>query len=134
MEPMPDLSRNPILRAMTRGLRGLCPACGEGRLFYRYLKIEPLCPACGHDLDQYPSDDGPAYFTILLVGQLVVTPLLLFHFIWQWPVAVVVPLVLIPLATLTLVVLPRVKGAVIGLLYALKVRRGDAAIHTADRF
>ena len=43
------------------------------------------------------------------------------------------PGVVIPLALLTLVVLPRVKGAVIGLLYALKVRREDAALHTADQ-
>jgi len=64
----------------------------------------------------------------------VVLPLLLFPFIWTAPPTLIVPLVLIPLAVLTLVVLPRVKGAVIGLLYALKVRREDAALHTADRF
>jgi uncharacterized protein (DUF983 family) len=123
----------PILPAMARGLKGRCPRCGQGRIFYRYLKVSPECPACGHDLDQYPSDDGPAYFTILLVGHLVVAPLLLFPFIWRAPVALVVPGVVIPLALLTLVVLPRVKGAVIGLLYALKVRREDAALHTADQ-
>jgi uncharacterized protein (DUF983 family) len=95
--------------------------------------VSPECPACGHDLDQYPSDDGPAYFTILLVGHLVVAPLLVFPFIWKQPAAVVVPAVLIPLVVLTLVILPRVKGAVIGLLYSLKVRRADAALHTADQ-
>jgi uncharacterized protein (DUF983 family) len=134
MTAMRTAVSTPILPAMTRGLRGLCPRCGEGRIFYRYLKVSPECPACGHDLDQYPSDDGPAYFTILLVGHLVVAPLLLFPFIWKAPTFLVVPGVLIPLAVLTLVVLPRVKGAVIGLLYALKVRREDAALHTADQF
>ena len=103
-------------------------------MFYRFLKVSPACDSCGHDLDQYPSDDGPAYFTIVLVGQFVVTPLLFFPFIWRSPVAVIVPAILIPLAGLTLLVLPRVKGAVVGLLYAVKVHRGDAAIHTADRF
>ena len=103
-------------------------------MFYRYLKISPDCGVCGHDLDQYPSDDGPAYFTILLVGHIVVLPLLLFPFVWRSPVAIVVPAVLVPLAGLTLLILPRVKGSVVGLLYALKVHRGDAAIHTADRF
>ena len=34
---------------------------------------------------------------------------------------------------LTLLLLPRVKGAVVGLLYAHRVHREDAAIHTADR-
>ena len=134
MGAMPDLARHPILRAMTRGLRGRCPECAGGNLFYRYLKISPECGACGHDLDQYPSDDGPAYFTILLVGHLVVAPLLLFPIIWHSPVAVIVPAVLAPLAVLTMLILPRVKGAVVGLLYALRVNRADAAIHTADRF
>ncbi len=134
MGVMPDLASHPILRAMTRGARGRCPDCDSGALFYRYLKISPACGVCGHDLDQYPSDDGPAYFTILLVGHLVVAPLLLFPIIWHSPVAVIVPAVLIPLAGLTLLVLPRVKGAVVGLLYALRVNRADAAIHTADRF
>jgi uncharacterized protein (DUF983 family) len=123
----------PILAAMGQGLKGVCPHCGKGRLFYRYLKVSHDCPACGHDLYQYPSDDGPAYFTILLVGHLVVAPMLLFPFIWKTPAAVIVPATLIPLAGLTLLLLPRVKGAVIGLLYALRVRRADAALHTADR-
>ena len=134
MSLMPDLARHPILRAMTRGLRGRCPKCNDGPLFYRYLKVWPACDACGHDLDQYPSDDGPAYFTILLVGHLVVAPLLLFPIIWHSPVAVMVPAVLIPLAGLTMLILPRVKGAVVGMLYAVKIHRADAAIHTADRF
>jgi uncharacterized protein (DUF983 family) len=131
MQPLDDA---PLLRSMARGLKGRCPRCGEGRLFYRYLKVSPLCPACGHDLEQYPSDDGPAYFTILLVGHVVVAPLLLFPLIWKAPAAFIVPGVLIPLAGLTLAVLPRVKGAVIGALYALRVRREDAALHTADQF
>ena len=134
MTVMLNIDRHPIVRAMSRGLRGLCPHCGEGPMFYRYLKISPDCGVCGHDLDQYPSDDGPAYFTILLVGHIVVLPLLLFPFVWRSPVAIVVPAVLVPLAGLTLLILPRVKGAVVGLLYALKVHRGDGAIHTADRF
>ncbi len=123
----------PVLPAMARGLKGHCPRCDQGRIFYRYLKVSPECPSCGHDLAQYPSDDGPAYFTILLVGHLVVAPLLLFPFIWKAPTYLVVPGVLIPLAVLTMLVLPRVKGAVIGALYALKVRREDQALHTADR-
>jgi uncharacterized protein (DUF983 family) len=118
---------------MWQGARGKCPVCGEGPLFYRYLKVSPDCPVCGHDLDQYPADDGPAYFTILMMGHLVVAPLLLFPIIWRAPAAAIVPGVLAPLAILTLLALPRTKGAVIGLLYALSVRRQDAALHTADR-
>jgi uncharacterized protein (DUF983 family) len=59
--------------------------------------------------------------------------MLLFPIIWTASPAVIVPATLIPLAGLTLLVLPRIKGAVIGLLYAVRIRRQDANLHTADR-
>lgn len=121
-----------FMQSMLRGLKGRCPACGEGKLFWRYLKVEPRCSVCDHDLAKYPADDGPAYFTILIVGHLLVAPLLLFPIIWQAPVWIVVPATLIPLAVATLVLLPVVKGWFIGLLHALGVKHADAAVHTAD--
>ncbi len=134
MRTMSDLlDRHPFARSLLRGARGSCPECGGGRMFYRYLKVSPTCDACGHDLDRYPSDDGPAYFTILIVGHLVVAPMLLFSFIWKAPIWVVVPTVLISLLVLTMLVLPRVKGGVVGLHHALRIHRGDSALHTADR-
>jgi uncharacterized protein (DUF983 family) len=117
---------------MARGLRDRCPKCGEGKLFQRYLKVTPNCEACGHDLAAYPADDGPAYVTILLVGHVLVAPLLLFPFIWESSPWIVVPVTLIPLAVATLVALPFVKGAFIGLLYSVGVKRGEARFHTAD--
>ena len=130
---MSFIPSNGVAGAMARGFGGHCPRCGQGALFWRYLKVNPLCPSCGLDLDRYPSDDGPAYFTILVTGHMVVVPLLLFPVIWKASPLISVPAVLIPLAVFTLLFLPRVKGAVIGLLYALKVSRDDAALHTADR-
>ncbi|MDX9998524.1 MAG: DUF983 domain-containing protein [Phenylobacterium sp.] len=125
-------SRRPLIPAMSRGLRGRCPKCGDGKLFLRYLKVTPSCEACGHGLAEYPADDGPAYVTILLVGHLIVAPLLLFPFIWKASPWIVVPATVIPLALATLVALPFVKGAFIGLLYSTGVKRGDARFHTAD--
>jgi uncharacterized protein (DUF983 family) len=121
-----------LFPALIRGIRGCCPACGEGKLFWRYLKVEPHCPACDHDLTGYRADDGPAYITILLAGHFLVAPLLFFPVIWQAPAVVVVPATLIPLAVATLLLLPRVKGGFIGLLYALGVKDSDARLHTAD--
>jgi uncharacterized protein (DUF983 family) len=129
---METMSQRPVLPAMLRGLRGKCPCCGEGKLFYRYLKVSPDCEACGHELAQYPADDGPAYFTILIVGHLVVAPLLLFPWLWEESPFIVVPATLIPLTVLILAFLPRVKGAFIGLMYALGVKGADARFHTAD--
>ncbi len=130
---MTESTPRPFLRSLARGLKERCPACGEGRVYHRYLKINLHCAVCGHDLDQYPSDDGPAYFTILLVGHLVIAPLLFFSFVWRTSAWIIVPAVLIPLTGLTLLALPRVKGAVVGALYALAVRRQDAHLHAADR-
>ena len=126
------MSERTFLPAMLRGLRGRCPACGEGALFWRYLKVSPHCPKCEHDLGRYPADDGPAYFTILIVGHLVVAPLLIFPVIWEASPAIVLPATLIPLAIVTLVLLHVTKGWFIGLLYALGVKQGDRAVHTAD--
>ncbi|HYG28031.1 MAG TPA: DUF983 domain-containing protein [Caulobacteraceae bacterium] len=111
---------HPVSLGLKRGLAHRCPSCGEGRLYRAYLKVEDVCEACGHGLGAYRADDGPAYLTILLIGHLVVAPLLLFPFIWEWSAAIVLPLTLIPLAALILLVLPRIKGAFIGVLWATK--------------
>ena len=116
----PDTHDNRFWLGVRRGLAHRCPECGKGRLYRDYLKIEDSCEVCAHPLGEYRADDGPAYITILLVGHLVVAPLLLFPFIWQWPAAVVVPLTLGPLAALVLMTLPRVKGAFLGALWATK--------------
>ena len=124
----------PVARSMLRGLRGRCPCCGTGKLFYRYLKVEPVCQTCGHDLDRYPSDDGPAYFTVLIVGHLVIVPFLILcaPLIWKAPMWILVPSALTVVAAITLTALPIIKGAVVGLLYALDITRADARLHTAD--
>lgn len=108
-----------VLTGLKRGARGRCPACGVGRLFNAYLKIRPSCAACGHDNAQYPADDAPPYFTILIVGHLVVGPLLTFHVIFTWPPALVLAILLPTLAALMLVILPIVKGCVVGVLWAV---------------
>jgi uncharacterized protein (DUF983 family) len=101
-----------------RGLLGRCPNCGQGRLFGGYLKVEPRCAVCGHDNARYRADDGPAYFTILIVGHLVVAPLLCLSFIWTWPPAMVVALTFSLIGAAVLTLLPLVKGAFIGVQWA----------------
>lgn len=126
--------RATVSTAMLRGLRGKCPNCGKGPLFYRYLKVEPVCQTCGHDLDRYPADDGPAYFTVLIVGHLVIVPFLILcaPLIWKAPLWLLIPGALAAVCVITLTALPIIKGAVVGLLYGLDVNRADARLHTAD--
>lgn len=113
----------PFLPGMRRGLAGRCPNCGEGKLYRAYLKVTQ-CAACGHDNTQYHADDAGPYFTILLVGHVVIGPMLFLPFIWQAPTALVIGTTLPAIAVLTLLLLPRVKGAIIGLHWALNCK-GD---------
>lgn len=80
---------------------------------------------CGHDLAAYHADDGPAYFTILIVGHLVLAPILLLDFLIKASAWVVIPSVLLGLTAVVLLILPRIKGAFIGVLWATKANHGD---------
>jgi len=119
------LPRRPLGLAIRRGVNYRCPSCGEGRLFSRYLKVVPACEACGHDLSQYRADDGPAYLTILLVGHLVIAPMFFFPVMWEASPWIVAPIALTALTALVLIVLPRVKGGFMGLLWANRIS-GDS--------
>jgi len=118
-EPV-ETERRPFLTGLSRGLKHRCPNCGQGKLYKGYLKVAETCSVCGHELGSYRADDGPAYFTILLVGHLVVAPLLIFPFIWQMSPLFVVPITVIPLTVLILTLLPRVKGAFVGGLWSIR--------------
>lgn len=126
-QPTASVLTGPVLTGLKRGLRHRCPNCGDGQLYRHYLKVSPVCEACGHELGLYPADDGPAYFTIFIVGHIIIGPLLFFPWIWEASPWLVVPVTLIPLAALTLLTLPRVKGAVIGTLWAMKIRKAEDA-------
>ncbi|MFM2444607.1 MAG: hypothetical protein RJB09_1793, partial [Pseudomonadota bacterium] len=57
--------------AMKLGFRGICPACGEGKIFRAFLKVNDCCPCCGEELHHHRADDAPPYFTILVVAHIV---------------------------------------------------------------
>lgn len=63
----------PIFASMLRGALLKCPACGVGAMFWRYLKVAESCPHCGEELHHHRADDAPAYFTIVIVGHIVVS-------------------------------------------------------------
>jgi uncharacterized protein (DUF983 family) len=125
------MAQSNVWTGLKRGVLGQCPNCGVGKLFRSYLKVDPICAACGHDNAQYPSDDAPPYFTILIVGHVLVAPVLCFSFILTWPVGLVLALTLPSIMALTLLLLPRVKGAVIGVQWAIK--RNDGEVPGADQ-
>ena len=58
------------------GLRQRCGACGKGRLFLAYLKLNEACPHCGRDMRSADTADGPAFFVGF--GVLILTAPFLF--------------------------------------------------------
>ncbi|MBS0539869.1 MAG: DUF983 domain-containing protein [Proteobacteria bacterium] len=104
--------------AIWRGWRGQCPRCGEGSLFCSYLKMQSNCPSCGLTLEPFRADDAPAYFTIFAVGHVVVPLVLAFERFGQEPPLWLHALLWLPLSVvMALLLLPRIKGAVIALLW-----------------
>jgi uncharacterized protein (DUF983 family) len=106
------------LTSMLYGLRCRCPNCGSGALYRRYLKPVARCEQCGEPFDGIRADDFPPYLTILIVGHVVVPLILLTQPLalsTGLQVAIWVPVTLL----LVLLLLPRFKGAVIGLMWSL---------------
>lgn len=119
--PFP-LPRVAMKTALWRGMRRRCPVCGEGRLLRGYLTPEPVCSHCRAPLLQFRADDMPPYVTVLIVGHLVVPGCLWLEQALHPPSWVQLAIWLPLTCLLTGVLLPVVKGALIGLHVALGLR------------
>lgn len=108
----------PLWQSIWNGTRCRCPACGKGRLFRAYLKVNDHCPACGEALHCHKADDLPPYISIVIVGHIIIGLMLEMEMSMQ--VAPYVYLMtMVPLALfLPLLILPSIKGAVVGLQWA----------------
>lgn len=107
-------------RAIMRGFIGRCPACGRGPVIRGYISPVAACSVCSEDLARYQTADFAPYLVTFFVG-LVFTPLTfvlsLDETLADWALYVTIAAAL---AT-AIVLLPRTKGAAIGLLWALDV-------------
>lgn len=107
--------------AMWRGMRLKCPACGIGSMFHKYLKVADHCPSCGEALHHQRADDAPPYFTMFIVCHVVVAGVLAMEQSLQ-PDVMTHLLIWLPVTlALSLSLLPVVKGALIGLQWALRM-------------
>lgn len=114
-----------VLPAMMRGALGRCPNCGTGKLFQGYLTTREACSHCGEAFHHHRADDAPPYFTITVVGHIVLPGLLAVEMLYRpalWVhMAVWLPLTL----ALSLGLLRPIKGALIGLQWALYMHGFD---------
>jgi uncharacterized protein (DUF983 family) len=118
--PMP-----PLGTALGRGFIGRCPSCGKTHLFNGYLRVVRACTNCAAPLGAARADDAPPYFTILVVGHIVI-PLMLWMQKADDPSTLTLSLVFVPLTILLVLGLLRpIKGATVGLMLRLNMMKSD---------
>jgi uncharacterized protein (DUF983 family) len=127
------LERRPVWRSIRRGVACRCPNCGSGKTFRAYLKVAPACTACGLDLSGHRADDLPPYITIVIVGHIIVSAILFVATRWELPTAAQLAIWLPLTLFLALALLQPVKGAVVGLQWALRMH-GFGEVPEADVF
>jgi uncharacterized protein (DUF983 family) len=107
--------------AMLRGWRRRCPCCGQGPLLKGYLKVRDTCPVCGQEFHHHRADDGPAYLTILIVGHLMAPFLKIGWSVFRPDPLILATSISVGCVALSLYLLPRLKGAIVGLQWAKRM-------------
>ena len=121
-----------VTSAMLRGASHRCPSCGKGPLYRAFLKVADHCGHCGLGLHHHRADDAPPYFTIFIVGHIILAGVLYLEQTYA-PATWIHALIWVPLTLImTLLLLPRIKGALVGLQWALGMHgfATDAASRT----
>ncbi len=110
-----------IKPALLRGWNGVCPNCGSGPIMKGYLTVRENCAVCSEELHHHRADDGPAYVTILICGH-ILAPLIMLSFEMFRPDPIILGLIFsLFFVALALFLLPRIKGAFIGLQWAKRM-------------
>lgn len=115
----------PLQQSLLRGAMLKCPACGVGGLFRRYLKVADECPHCRESLHHHRADDAPAYFTIVIVGHVVVSLVLMVEVAYRPPMWLHAALWLPLTVALALLLLSPIKGTLVALQWALLMHGFD---------
>ena len=123
-------AERPVMPALINGALRRCPNCNKGRMFRGYLKVRDACDVCGTEFYHHRADDAPPYFTILITGHVVVPLMATFLATTDWPVWLH-SVVWVSLAmAMMLSLLPRIKGALIALQWALRMHGFEFAAET----
>lgn len=110
-----------VRRALSRGWNQKCPNCGEGKLYGKYLKVNDLCPACGTELFHQRADDAPPYFVMTITAHVIVAGIIIVERLYSPPTWVQLAIWMPALILLSLWLLPRVKGSLVGYQWALRM-------------
>ena len=118
--------------AIWKGMQGKCPQCGEKTLFRKYLKISDTCGSCGLELSGHEADDAPPYFTIFIVGHVIVPVALVVEKLDMPPLYVHALIFCLLSIAVSLISLPIVKGGVVGLQWALRMHGFEDKMEQQD--
>lgn len=119
--------------AFKNGWHEKCPSCGQGSLYHKYLKVSDSCPHCSEELFHQRADDAPPYFTMTITGHVVIGGIMIMEQMYAPPTWVHLAIWLPMLVLLSLWLLPRVKGALIGYQWANKMHGfGSIQVEGAD--
>lgn len=127
-----DIEKRSVGRAILNGMRLRCPHCGKGHMFRAYLKVADTCEVCGEELLHHRADDMPPYLSILIVGHIIVGLMLELELHaeiapWVYMVTMVPAAIILPL-----ILLPSIKGAIVGLQWANRMHGFDPANRQPD--
>lgn len=92
-------------------------------MFRVYLEVSPECAVCHEDLSPQRADDAPAYLTLLIVCHVIGAGVLFTdNILPQAPLIVVDSFWVAAAGLVSLLILPRMKGAVVGYQWALRMQ------------
>lgn len=120
-DALADNNERPLKPAIWRGWQRKCPNCGTGPMMKEYLKVRDTCTVCDEPLHHHRADDGPAYLTILIVGHLMAPALLYAYTEYEPDPMVLATIFTIAVVALSLYLLPRLKGVIVGFQWAKRM-------------
>lgn len=124
------MSDYPPLSPWSTGLRGLCPRCGQGRLFSKQFKVAESCAHCHLDLTKADVGDGPIPLITLVVGFLGVGIGAWMQFTFDPPVWVQIAVTFPIIIGVALAMIRPLKGILVALQY--QHQAGDTGANTFE--
>ncbi|MGB7286822.1 MAG: DUF983 domain-containing protein [Salaquimonas sp.] len=120
-----DTAHYPDQSALSTGLVGRCPRCGEGKLYQSLLKPVDHCAMCGLDMSFAEEGDGPAVLVILLLGGVIAGMALALENLVHPPIWVHILLWLPVTVLMSILALRAMKGIMIASQYKTKAAEGQ---------
>lgn len=118
-------AERPTWESLKRGWAGKCPRCGKGHIFRAFLKVQDECEVCGLELAHHRADDAPPYFTILIVGHIIVPLMIVYDRLAMPPLWHQMVIGTFGTLAMCLFLLPRIKGALVAFQWARQMHGFD---------